>query len=121
MTVVTDFARPPAPKRRRPLSRLTRLDKLVLVVMCGIPTLLLLAFVWIPTLASVALSFTSWDGIGGIGTRQWVGGHRPHKVGRFPHLPPVLHDFPAVLARGPPQPDLAGLLHPLPGDVRDLP
>jgi multiple sugar transport system permease protein len=64
----------PAPKRRgRRLSRLTRSDKVVLVVMCGIPTVLLLAFVWFPALSSIGLSFTSWDGIGGLGTIKWVG------------------------------------------------
>src|SRR4051794_20837261 len=63
----------PAPRGRRRLSRLTRTDKLVLVVMCGVPTLLLIAFVWFPALSSIGLSFTSWDGIGGIGTIKWVG------------------------------------------------
>ena len=72
MTVVTEPG-PVAPKRRGRFSRLSRGDKLVLFVMCGIPTLLLLAFVWFPALSSIALSFTSWDGIGGIGTIKWVG------------------------------------------------
>ncbi|MDA0183124.1 sugar ABC transporter permease [Solirubrobacter phytolaccae] len=53
--------------------RLPKTDKLVLAVMCGVPTVLLLAFVWFPALASVGLSFTSWDGIGGVGTIEWVG------------------------------------------------
>jgi multiple sugar transport system permease protein len=76
MTVVTEplSAGSPAPKRRgRRLSRLTRTDKLILFVMCGIPTVLLIAFVWFPALASIGLSFTSWDGIGGLGTIKWVG------------------------------------------------
>jgi multiple sugar transport system permease protein len=75
MTVVSEPVREAAPRKgRRPrrLSRLTRTDKLVLTVMCAVPTILLIAFVWFPTLASVGLSLTSWDGIGGIGTAKWV-------------------------------------------------
>jgi multiple sugar transport system permease protein len=76
----------PAPGRRGRLSRLTRTDKLVLVVMCGIPTVLLIAFVWFPALASVGLSFTSWDGIGGLGTIKWVGTQNYHQI--FTIYPP---------------------------------
>ena len=59
--------------RRRRSQRLTRSDKVVLSLMIGIPTAILLAFVWFPALASVALSFTRWDGIGGLRTARWVG------------------------------------------------
>jgi multiple sugar transport system permease protein len=88
MTVVTETLEPgsPAPKRRGRLSRLTRTDKLVLFVMCGIPTLLLFAFVWFPALASVGLSFTSWDGIGGLSTIKWVGTQNYHQI--FTIYPP---------------------------------
>jgi multiple sugar transport system permease protein len=89
MTVVTEPVSSPAPRRRRRakrLSRLTRRDKVVLTVMCGIPTLLLIAFVWFPALSSVALSFTSWDGIGGIGTAKWVGFQNYHQI--FTIYPP---------------------------------
>jgi multiple sugar transport system permease protein len=87
MTVVAELEPGrPAPKRRGRLSRLTRTDKIVLFVMCGIPTILLIAFVWFPALASVGLSFTSWDGIGGLGTIKWVGTQNYHQI--FTIYPP---------------------------------
>ncbi|MFH8931145.1 carbohydrate ABC transporter permease [Streptomyces pristinaespiralis] len=62
---------PPVPTRtvgRR--RRFTRRDAGVIGVLLGIPVLLDVFVVWGPTLASVGLSFTSWDGIGDI---SWVG------------------------------------------------
>jgi multiple sugar transport system permease protein len=56
-------------RRRRRLSRLSRRDKLVAALLLGIPLLLDLAFVWLPALASVLLSFTNWTGVGSIHLR----------------------------------------------------
>ncbi|GAA3775288.1 sugar ABC transporter permease [Streptomyces coacervatus] len=56
--------------RRRRLRRFTRRDVAVLGLLLGIPVLLDIAIVWGPTLASIGLSFTAWDGIGDI---HWVG------------------------------------------------
>ncbi|MEU8567203.1 sugar ABC transporter permease [Streptomyces pathocidini] len=64
----------PAPRARagrRGPRRFTRRDLAVLGVLLGLPVLLDLAVVWGPTLASIGLSFTSWDGLGEI---RWVGG-----------------------------------------------
>ncbi len=66
-------APPPVARRRSRGLRLSGTDKLVLIVMLGIPTLLHIAFVWVPTLSSVGLSFTRWDGIGGLGQAEWIG------------------------------------------------
>ncbi|MGW3493007.1 carbohydrate ABC transporter permease [Streptomyces sp. NPDC001020] len=55
---------------RRRLRRFTRRDLVVLGLLLGIPVLLDLVIVWGPTLASIALSFTAWDGLGDI---HWVG------------------------------------------------
>lgn len=49
--------------RRRGIKRLSKRDKVVLTFMVGIPTAIQLIFVWIPTLLSVLLSFTRWNGL----------------------------------------------------------
>ncbi|MET7695989.1 sugar ABC transporter permease, partial [Streptomyces sp. NPDC005483] len=51
---------------------LTRRDRLTLGFMAGVPTVLHVALVWVTALASIALAFTSWDGIG-FDSIKWVG------------------------------------------------
>ncbi|MEP6844085.1 MAG: sugar ABC transporter permease [Pseudolysinimonas sp.] len=48
---------------RRRYSLLNRRDRVVLGVMVGIPTLIQLVLVWIPTVLSVLLSFVRWNGL----------------------------------------------------------
>jgi multiple sugar transport system permease protein/raffinose/stachyose/melibiose transport system permease protein len=48
---------------RRRVRRLSGRDKLVLGVMVGIPVLVELVLIWIPTVLSVGLSFTKWNGL----------------------------------------------------------
>ncbi|MEV5978569.1 sugar ABC transporter permease [Streptomyces sp. NPDC052114] len=69
----TRTGRPPGGRERRGRgpARFTRRDTVVLGVLLGIPVLIEAVIIWGPTLASVGLSFTSWDGIGDI---EWVGG-----------------------------------------------
>jgi multiple sugar transport system permease protein/raffinose/stachyose/melibiose transport system permease protein len=55
------------------LNLLTRRDKVVLALMVGIPTILCLTFIWLPTVASVALSFTDWRGITPLTAKNLVG------------------------------------------------
>jgi multiple sugar transport system permease protein len=60
------------PTARKKVRRWSRRDTAVVGLMLGIPTLLNIAFVWIPAMASVGLSFTSWDGIG-LDQIKWIG------------------------------------------------
>ena len=48
--------------------------------MIGVPVLVVGFFIWFPTISSVLLSFTSWDGIGGVGTAQYVGTRNYHQI-----------------------------------------
>jgi multiple sugar transport system permease protein len=51
---------------------LTRRDRITLGLMAGVPTILHVALVWVTALASIALAFTSWNGIG-FDSIKWVG------------------------------------------------
>jgi ABC-type sugar transport system permease subunit len=60
-------------RRRRRHTLLTRQDRLILTLMVGVPLAFDLALIWGPTLASVAFSFTNWNGIGAITADNIVG------------------------------------------------
>ena len=60
-------------RKKRRYSLLTRHDKLLLVLMVGLPLTLEVLLIWGPTFASVALSFTNWSGIGPVTGKNWVG------------------------------------------------
>ncbi|MGW2616253.1 carbohydrate ABC transporter permease [Streptomyces sp. NPDC001500] len=66
----------PAPAAKRvpqgPKRLLTRRDRATLALMAGVPTVLHVALVWVTALASIALAFTTWDGIG-FDSIKWVG------------------------------------------------
>ncbi|MDA8434785.1 MAG: sugar ABC transporter permease [Actinomycetales bacterium] len=59
--------------RRRRRSVFSRSDKIVLGFLIGVPTFIVIALVWVPTMLSIILSFTSWNGIGGISRIKFVG------------------------------------------------
>ena len=48
-------------------------DRLTLGAFVGLPTLLHVIFVWVPAVCTILLSFTFWDGIGGLKNIKWVG------------------------------------------------
>ena len=64
---------PPVRKKRRRYSPLSRRDKITLGFMLGIPAFIHILFVWVPTISSVLLSFTQWNGIGGLDKIKFVG------------------------------------------------
>jgi ABC-type sugar transport system permease subunit len=60
-------------RQRRRYSRLTRIDKRLMVLMVGVPLALDLILIWGPTVASILFSFTNWNGIGAITRDNFVG------------------------------------------------
>jgi len=66
-------AEPVLRRRGRGPGLLTRRDMVILALMAGIPAFIHIFFVWLPTLLSVVLSFTSWNGIGGIEKIKFIG------------------------------------------------
>jgi len=84
---------------RRRLRRFTRRDVVVLGVLLGLPVLLDIVIIWGPTLASIGLSFTAWDGIGDV---HWVGGDNyKNLVENYPAFwPAVRHNIMWLLFLG---------------------
>jgi multiple sugar transport system permease protein len=72
-------------------AQVTGTDRIFLVLMVAIPTLMVLAWVWLPAIASVILSFARWTGIGGLDTIQWIGVENYQNVfTNYPPFPPAL-------------------------------
>lgn len=53
--------------------RLSRTDKIVLTLMLAIPLIVVIGLIWGPAIVTVLLSFTSWDGIGGLDSIKYIG------------------------------------------------
>ena len=75
--MTTQSVRPrwPVARGRRGVPRfslLNRRDKIVLALMVGIPAFVHIFLIWVPTLASILLSFTSWNGVG-LDKIKWIG------------------------------------------------
>lgn len=88
---------PDDPSRRRggPRRRLSWRDRSVVIAMVVIPTVFVVALVWVPAVLSVILSFGSWNGIGDVGDIQWVGWRNYHDIATIypPFWPAVRHNL----------------------------
>jgi ABC-type sugar transport system permease subunit len=74
--MATDTAtssRPDGARSRKRAVRLSTGDRAAIAVMVAIPVLITGSLVWFPTVSSILLSFTNWDGIGGVRTIHWIG------------------------------------------------
>ncbi|MBO4164365.1 MULTISPECIES: carbohydrate ABC transporter permease [Micromonospora] len=79
--------------RGRRLRLLSRTDRVVITLMVLVPLLLVVALVWFPALATVALSGTDWDGIGPLSEIDWVGGRNySDVVNIYPPFVPAMQN-----------------------------
>jgi multiple sugar transport system permease protein len=67
-------------------ARLSRGDRVVVSLMVLVPTLIVLFFVWLPGILSVVLSFSRWEGLGGLDTIEWIGTDNYKNI--FTNYPP---------------------------------
>ena len=65
-------SRQPGPPTTRRLRQFEGRDRWIVLAMVGIPAILHIGLVWIPTIASILLSFTDWNGIR-FSDMTWVG------------------------------------------------
>jgi multiple sugar transport system permease protein len=66
-------------------------DRLIVLLMVLIPTLLVVGLVWLPSIATVTLSFAQWNGIGGISDIKWIGTENYHNIlTNYPAFPPAI-------------------------------
>jgi multiple sugar transport system permease protein len=95
--MATDVATASRARRllRRRATRLSLRDRLAVTVMVGVPLVFVLGLIWGPTLASVYLSFTSWDGLGGVSTIDWIGTTNYDQIGSIypPFWPALRHNL----------------------------
>lgn len=92
MSVAASANKPRQDRRRR---LLTRRDVLTLGLMLGIPTFIHVLLVWGPALSSIALSFTRWDGIGGLDTIEVIGTKNYRDIATIypPFYPALRHNI----------------------------
>jgi multiple sugar transport system permease protein len=82
-------------RRKRRAVRLSPSDRITIAIMIVIPLIVVGGLVWLPTFASILLSFTSWDGIGNVTSAPWVGTQNYHQLATINPLfwPAVEHNL----------------------------
>jgi multiple sugar transport system permease protein len=82
------------PAQRRSRRRLGPLDRVVVAAMVIVPAVFVICLVWLPAIASVLLSFTSWSGIGDLSTIDWIGTDNYKNVATIypPFWPAIRHN-----------------------------
>jgi multiple sugar transport system permease protein len=79
------------PRRRGGRVKVSGTDRVILALMVIVPTLMVVGWVWLPAIASVALSFARWTGVGGLDTIEWIGTENYRNVfTNYPPFPPAL-------------------------------
>jgi multiple sugar transport system permease protein len=96
--VAIDIASRPTPggaRRRRRAVRLSTRDRITIGLMVGVPLVVVGGIIWFPTIASVLLSFTNWDGIGSVTSSHWVGTQNYRQIATIypPFWPAVKHNL----------------------------
>ena len=82
-------------RRGRRAVRLSTGDRITVVLMVAVPLLVVGGVIWFPTIASVLLSFTNWDGIGGVTSAHWIGTENYRQIATIypPFWPAVRHNL----------------------------
>jgi multiple sugar transport system permease protein len=83
-----------APERvKSPKVRRSVREKWTIALMLGVPGLIVIGLVWIPTIFTVILSFARWDGIGGTSSIEWIGTRNyVDAVEAYPPFQQALHN-----------------------------
>jgi multiple sugar transport system permease protein len=86
---------PGGARRGRRAVRLSGRDRVTIGVMIGVPLVVVGGLIWFPTIASILLSFTNWDGIGGISQAHWIGSQNYREIATIypPFWPAVKHNL----------------------------
>jgi len=91
-TGVATPLRAPRSRGRGRLRRLSTTDVVVLSLMVAIPTLIEFVLIWLPSVASIGLSFAKWNGIGALSNIKSAGLSNYEYI--FANYPPF---WPAVI------------------------